>query len=78
MTKPHIRPPHDLPWMRWRIGERVVVRRREADGLYDAVGDLTEVAPDHVCIRTRRGVVRIDARTMVTGKKVPPAPAPPV
>jgi len=49
-----------------------VVRYRLADGLHDALGDLLEVARDHVTIRTRRGDVRVEAATMVTGKKVPP------
>lgn len=70
MPEAHIQP--TLPWLAWSVGERVVVRRREPDGLYDAVGELTEVAPDHVTIRTRRGLVRVEAATMVTGKRVPP------
>lgn len=66
-------PPH-LPWMAWSVGQRVVVRYRLADGLHDALGDLTEVAVDHVVVDTRRGPVRVDAWTMVTGKAVPPSP----
>lgn len=64
--------PHALPWTAWEPGTRVVVRYRLADGLHDALGDLLEVARDHVTIRTRRGDVRVEAATMVTGKKVPP------
>lgn len=67
-------PPPPLPWLAWRVGQRVVVRRREADGLYDALGDLLEVAPDHVTIRTRKGDVVVSATKMVSGKLVPPAP----
>ena len=63
-----------LPWMQFRVGERVVIRYRLADGLHDALGEATEVAPTHVSVATRRGVVRVDARTMVTGKRVPPPP----
>lgn len=66
--------PPPLPWMRWSAGQRVVVRYRLADGLHDALGDLVEVAPDHVLVRTRRGEVRVEATTMVTGKTVPPSP----
>lgn len=74
MTHAHDETPPTLPWLAWHVGERVVVRRREPDGLYDALGDLLEVAPDHVTIRTRKGVVRVAAETMVTGKRVPPPP----
>lgn len=66
--------PPPLPWLGWRVGERVVVRYRLDDGLHDALGDLTEVAADHVVVRTRRGEVRVEATTMVTGKTVPPSP----
>ncbi|MFC2557383.1 MAG: hypothetical protein ACFNXV_05800 [Pauljensenia sp.] len=51
-----------------------MIRYRLADGLHDALGEATEVAPTHVSVATRRGVVRVDARTMVTGKRVPPPP----
>lgn len=61
-----------LPWLAWEPGTRVVVRYRLADGLHDALGDLLEVAADHVTVRTRRGDIRVEASTMVTGKKVPP------
>ena len=65
----------DLPWMRFEVGERIVIRYRLADGLHDALGEALEVAPTHVTVATRRGPVRVDARTMVTGKRVPPPPA---
>lgn len=61
-----------LPWMQFEVGERIVIRYRLADGLHDALGEAVEVAPTHVSVATRRGVVRVDARTMVTGKRVPP------
>ena len=57
-----------LPWMRLELGSRVVVRYRLDDGL------LLEKAPTHVVIDTTRGRVKVDARTMVTGKQVPPPP----
>ena len=56
------------------LGSRVVVRYRLEDGLHDALGILLEKAPTHVVIDTRRGRVKVDARTMVTGKQVPPPP----
>ena len=71
------RPPRaipPLPWMRFEVGERIVIRYRLADGLHDALGEALEVAPTHVTVATRRGPVRVDARTMVTGKRVPPPP----
>ena len=61
-----------LPWLQWPLGARVVVRRREDDGLYDAVGELLEASPDHVLLRTRKGEVRIPALKMVTGRLVEP------
>ncbi len=64
-----------LPWMSFAVGERIVIRYRLADGLHDALGEALEVAPTHVTVATRRGPVRVDARTMVTGKRVPPPPA---
>ena len=63
-----------LPWMSFAVGERIVIRDRLADGLHDAPGEALEVAPPHVTVATRRGPVRVDARTMVTGKRVPPPP----
>ena len=64
-----------LPWMSFVVGERIVIRYRLADGLHDALGEALEVAPTHVTVATRRGPVLVDARTMVTGKRVPPPPA---
>ena len=63
-----------LPWMSFAVGERIVIRYRLADGLHDALGEALEVAPTHVTVATRRGPVRVDARTMVTGKRGPPPP----
>lgn len=71
MTNPVDSAP-ELPWLKWHVGQRVVVRRRENDGFYDALGDLLEVSPTHVVVQTRRGPVRVDAEKMVTGKIVPP------
>lgn len=59
--------------MSFRVGERIVIRYRLPDGLHDALGEALEVAPTHVTVATRRGPVRVDARTMVTGKRVPPS-----
>ncbi|MDT3767827.1 2-hydroxymuconic semialdehyde dehydrogenase [Gleimia hominis] len=63
-----------LPWMAWQVGERVVVRYRLPDGLHDALGHLTEVNAHSVTVETKRGPVTVPAQTMVTGKRVPPAP----
>ncbi|KAE8764261.1 hypothetical protein [Georgenia thermotolerans] len=71
--------PRPLPWLEWSVGERVVVRYRVEGGYSDALGDLLEVRPDGVLVRTRRGDVEVPAELMVTGKRVPPPPrvAPP-
>ena len=66
--------PPSLPWMQWQVGQRVVVRYRKPDGLYDALGHLTEVAPTHVTVHTRKGLVTVPASVMVTGKRVPESP----
>lgn len=59
--------------MEWPLGVKVTVRRREADGLYDAVGELIEKSPDYVVVRTRtKGDVKVPATKMVKGKIVPP------
>ena len=71
------RPPRTippLPWMRFEVGQRIVIRYRLSDGLHDALGEALEVAPTHVTVATRRGPVRVEAATMVTGKVVPPPP----
>lgn len=71
------RPPRaipPLPWMRFEVGQRIVIRYRLSDGLHDALGEALEVAPTHVTVATRRGPVRVEAATMVTGKVVPPPP----
>ena len=63
-----------LPWMSWEIGDRVVLRRKEEDGFYDALGYLLEKSPHYVVIQTRKGNIKVPAEKMVTGKKVPPPP----
>lgn len=68
------KPPPRLLWLSWKVGERVVLRRREADGLYDALGEVLAVSPDSVTILTRKGPVTVPAEKMVTGKRVPPPP----
>lgn len=52
----------------------MVVRYRKPDGLYDALGHLAEVAPTHVTVNTRKGLVTVPASVMVTGKRVPESP----
>ncbi len=66
-------PPPSLPWLQWVPGDRVVVRYRADDGVHDALGTLLEVTPHFVVVDTRRGRVTVQASTMITGKKVPPA-----
>lgn len=74
-TPPAPVPPAALPWLAWSVGQRVVVRYRDTDGRpTDALGYLTEVAPDHVNVDTKRGNVRVPADRMITGKLVPPPP----
>lgn len=63
--------PPPLPWLQWQLGQRVVVRYQAADGVHDALGTLLETAPDHVVIEARRGTVRVEASTMITGRAVP-------
>ncbi len=60
--------------MQWLVGDRIVLRYRLPDGLHDALGTVVEVEEDHVTVDTRRGPVRVEAHTMVTGKRVPPPP----
>lgn len=67
--------PPPLPWTRWAVGDRVVVRYRAADGIHDALGDLLEVGAAGVVVRTRRGDVSVHASQMITGKRVPPPPS---
>ncbi len=62
--------PPPLPWMRWEVGDRVVVRYNEPDGVHDALGTLLEREPGYVVIEARRGVVRVAAESMITGRRV--------
>ncbi len=62
--------PPPLPWMKWAVGDRVVVRYREPDGVHDALGTLLEREPGYVVIEARRGKVRVEANTMITGRRV--------
>jgi hypothetical protein len=62
-------------WLAWRVGTRVVVRRRLPEGGYgDVLGDVVEVGPDGVVVQTRRGPVRVAAADIALGKPVPPPP----
>jgi len=64
--------PPPLPWLSWQVGQRVVLRYRDAEGRpTEALGHLTEVAPDHLNVATRRGEVRVPAESLVIGKLVP-------
>jgi len=67
--------PAEPAWRRWPVGQRVVVRRRLAEGgLTDVLGDLLEVGADGVLVQTRRGPVHVPAADIALGKPVPPAP----
>ncbi len=65
-----------LPWMDWEPGDRVVVRYRADDGVHDALGTLVERSPHHVVVKARRGLVRVEALQMITGKLVTRGPLP--
>lgn len=56
------------------IGTRVVVRRREADGFHDALGDLVARDDDTCTVQTRRGPVTVPFTAVTRAKTVPPAP----
>lgn len=61
-------------WTEWPVGERVVVRRRLADGRYsDVLGELLAANDDGVLVRTRRGDIAVGADEIAIGKVVPPA-----
>jgi hypothetical protein len=61
-------------WTQWPVGERVVVRRRLADGRYsDVLGELLATDDDGVLVRTRGGDVAVAADEIAIGKVVPPA-----
>jgi hypothetical protein len=67
------------PWRAWRVGQRVVVRRRqppdEPQPYTDVLGDLVAVDDAGVTVRTRRaGDVRVPGAEIALGKVVPPAP----
>ena len=67
--------PPPLPWLAWKVGDRVVVRYLDDDGRRtDALGPLTAVTAAYVEVDTKRGNVRVPAERMITGKLVPPAP----
>ncbi|WP_454051270.1 putative acetyltransferase [Cellulomonas sp. Marseille-Q8402] len=67
------------PWRAWRVGQRVVVRRRlpagEPQPYTDVLGDLVAVDDAGVTVRTRgAGDVRVPGAEIALGKVVPPAP----
>lgn len=61
-----------LPWLAWTPGERVVVRYKSEDGIHDALGTLVETTPHYVVVEAKRGLVKVPAHQMITGKKVSP------
>ena len=73
--------PRPLPWLEWRVGERVTLLYREEGNLQEVVGELLQCGPHGVLIRSRRGDVSVHATQMVVGRRVdlvPPRPdAPP-
>lgn len=52
---------------------RVVIRHRTPDGLTDALGVVTAADALSLEVTTRRGSVRIDRRSVLAAKRVPPA-----
>ena len=58
-------------------GGRVVVRYLLADGrATDALGTLLAADAETVIVDGKRGIERIDRRTIVAAKPVPPPPVP--
>lgn len=66
--------PRPLPWLEWRVGERVTLLYREAGNLQEVVGELLQCGPHGVLIRSRRGDVSVHATQMVVGRRVPSLP----
>jgi ribosomal protein S18 acetylase RimI-like enzyme len=56
-------------------GMRAVVRRRIAQGVTDALGEIVAIDADTVSVQTRRGLERIQRSEIVVAKEVPPRPA---
>ena len=70
-------PGSSVPWTAWRVGVRVVVRRRLAEGGYsDVLGELLATGPAGVRVRTRKGDVDVPSAEIAVGKIVPPPPPP--
>lgn len=65
------------PWMQWHPGDKVVVRYHESDGVHDALGILIDNAAEYVVIRAKRGIVKVEATQMITGKLIARAAAAP-
>ena len=60
-----------------KVGDRVVVRYRLADGrATDALGILLEATPTQLVVDGKRGVERIPVGDVIAAKEVPPPPAP--
>ena len=66
--------PPAVPWEE-HVGTRIVVRTRTPTGLADVLGDLLDVTPDTLHVRTRRGEKEVDRSLIVAGHPVPPAPS---
>ena len=59
------------------VGQRVVVRYLLPTGqATDALGELLSADASTVVVHGKRGVERIDRRTIIAAKEVPPAPEP--
>ena len=60
-----------------KVGNRVVIRYRLADGqATDALGILLSVDESTVVVATKRGDTSIARARIIAAKEVPPAPAP--
>ena len=57
-----------------RTGMRAVVRRRIAQGVTDALGDVVAIDADTISVQTRLGLVVIERAVVVAAKEVPPRP----
>lgn len=64
-------------WRVWPPGTRVVVRRRLPDGMFsDVLGEVVSRDETGLVLATRAGEVAVPAEIIVTGKPIPPPPAP--
>lgn len=61
--------------IRYRRADQDAGGRGQQQAHADALGELVEISPTHVVVRTRRGAVRIARDAVVAAKEVPPPPA---